>query len=191
MKRKNFSNLSKTIISFPLSIALLCANYVGLSVRAASISETIDNDPIASGYSYDANNMSYYNGMTGSYNQDMRLSPSISGPNASYTWIYPSISIASQTCTVTLNIYLNHADFTDPSASYYFEKKPIEGLTGAGDIIGTKNQKYAPAGWSSISKSVTRLSGETYITSRLVSVRASSASNKRLGADALQVTVTY
>lgn len=126
MKRNIFSNLSKTIISFPLSIALLCANYVSLSVNAASFSRTIDNDPIASGYSYDAYNMSYYNGMTGSYNQDMRLSPSIYGSNAYYTWIYPTISIASQTCTVTLNIYLNHADFTDPSASYCFEKSLLK-----------------------------------------------------------------
>lgn len=191
MNRKKLFNLSKIIISFPLSIALLCANYVSLSVSAASISRTIDNDPIASGYSYDAYNMSYYNGMTGSYNQDMRLSPSIYGSNAYYRWIYPTMNVASQTCNVTLNIYLNHADFTDESATYYFEKKPIEDLSGVVDKIGTKNQKYAPAGWSSISKSVTRYPGETYITSRLVSVNASSGSYKQLGADALQVTVTY
>ena len=129
--------------------------------------------------------------ITVEYNLDMRLSPSIYGSNSYYKWIYPTINVASQTCTVTLDIYLNHADFTDQSASYYFEIKPIEGLSGVVDKIGTKNQKYAPAGWSSISKSVTRYPGETYITSRNVSVNASSGSYKQLGADALQVTVTY
>ena len=63
MKRKNLFNLPKTIISFLLSVSLLCANYVSLNVSAASISRTIDNDPVASGYSYDVYNMSYYGGI--------------------------------------------------------------------------------------------------------------------------------
>lgn len=129
--------------------------------------------------------------MTGSYNGDMRLSPSIYNSSAYYTWVYPRINVANQSCTVTLDIYLNHSDFTDPSASYYYEIVPLEDLAGIGVTIGTKNQKYAPAGWSSISKSVTRYSGQTYIASRLVSVNASSGSYKHLGADGLKVTVTY
>lgn len=184
MKLKKFAVAALTTMTIATSA-------IGMSASAATYTRSTDNDPVASGYSYDAYNMTYYNGMTGSYNGDMRLSPSIYDSNAYYTWVYPRISVAKQSCTVTLDIYLNHADFTDPSASYYYEIMPIEDLSGAGSIIGTKNQKYAPAGWSSISKNVTRYPNQANITSRLVSVNASSGSYKCLGADGLKVTVTY
>lgn len=189
--------MSKCFVKKIVNVAVVCFSIISfttistMTANAVTYTRSTDNDPVASGYSFDAYNMTYYNGMTGSYNGDMRLSPSIYSGDAYYTWIYPTISFAQSSCTVTLDVYLNHADFTDTGASYYFEAQPIEDLSGAGRTIGTINQKYAPAGWSSISRTVTRITGETYIRSRLVSVDASSGAYKHLGADGLKVTVTY
>lgn len=192
MKKRIF----KRIISIATIAGIACNSLAiipNLTANASTITRSTDNDPVATGYSYDVNNMTYYNGMTGSYNGDMRLSPSINDDSAYYMWIYPIISFIDSSCYVSLNVYLNHASFTDKAASYDFEVLPVEGSAGIGRSIGTINQKYAPAGWSSISKNINCYPDPSgpHIISRNVSVHASSGSYKQLGADGLQVTVTY
>lgn len=183
--------MRKRMVAFCFCSVLIGGSCTGLSANATTITRSTDNDPIADGYSYQCYNMNYYNGIAGAYNGDLRLSPSINGSNASYTWFYPFIGVNKTSCNVKLEVYLNNANFTDQNASYGYEIMPMEGTAGVGTTIGTINQKYAAGGWSTISKNVTSYPGNSYVSSRYVYVNASSGSNKQLGADGLKVTVTY
>lgn len=181
----------KRMAAFCLCCFLIGGSCVGLSANATTITRSTDNDPVASGYSYDCYNMTYYSGMPGSYNNDMRLSPVISGNNAYYSWFYPGITVNKLSCTVKLDVYLNNANFTDPKARYYYEINPIEGTSGVMANIGEINQNFAKPGWNTLVKTVSSYDGRTRIGSRQVSVSASNEPNKQLGADGLIVTVTY
>lgn len=179
----------RSLISGTLALSLCMGSIKCKSVTAASYTRLIDNDPIATGYSGQYANMSYYNGLVSSYNNDMRLSNSTS---AYYMWRYPMISTDVSNCTVSLNIYLDNYNFTDTYAHYTIMTYPIEG-EGAGyfQTIGYINQEIAPSGWSTISKNVSTQPGYNSIASSSVCVEKSTASGRQMGADAIQVTISY
>lgn len=58
MKLKKFAVSALTTMTVATSA-------MGMNASAATYTRSTDNDPVASGYSYDAYNMTYYNGMTG------------------------------------------------------------------------------------------------------------------------------
>lgn len=179
----------RNLISSALILSLCMGSIKCKSVTAATYTRLIDNDPIATGYSGQYDHMSYYNGLVSSYNNDMRLSNSTT---AYYSWRYPIISTGVSNCTVSLNVYLNNSNFTDTYARYTVMTYPIEG-EGAGyfQTIGYINQDIAPAGWSTISKNISTQSGYNSISSSSVCVQKSTVSGRQMGADAIQVTVSY
>lgn len=151
----------------------------------------VDNDPILSwqGGAYD--NMTYYGGVSGSFYNDMRLSPSISGSNAYYKWTYTVVNYGYTSGSLSLGVYLNNANFTDPYAEYI-----VENFSGGPESSGTTlpvghiNQNTAPAGWTTISCTMTSYY-DNNISSGFIQVRASSGSYKQLGADAIHPHFNY
>ena len=171
-----------------LSIQLfLCSPEI---INATSESRLIDNDPVVSGYSGSCNDMTYYSGLSGSFNGDMRLSST--GINGSYRWNFPSIKVNSTHCLITLYYYLNNVNFTDKQAKYMMMTYPIEG-EGAGymGFLGYVNQNNAPAGWWHIYTSIDAPYGFNSISSSCVSVSHSSTAGVQLGADAIEVYAYY
>lgn len=170
---------------------LIGGSCVGLSANATTFTRSTDNDPVASGYSGSAYNMSYYSGISGSYNNDMRLSPSINMEHAQYSWNYPTMAIPRTSCNVKLQVYLNNANFTDPDAQYIFKVYSSDSGAAYGTNIGSINQRYAVSGWTTISNTVYANSGKYNIYSSEVMVVSSIGSTKQLGADGLIVTASY
>ncbi len=177
----------KKFLSFVISAVMISSFSVAVVADAATYTRLVDNDPSAAGNSFSCYNMTYYSGQSGSYNSDMRLSPTIYNNSADAQWEYPQIHYNQSSCSVTLNVYLNHANFTDPAAQYTMQVD----VNGVGKYVGYINQKYAPAGWSSISKTITAYASNSYITSGYIYVQASNGSNKRLGADAINLQVVF
>ena len=156
-----------------LSIQLfLCSPEI---INATSTSRLIDNDPIVSGYSGSYHNMTYNSGLSGSYNGDMRISST--GTDSFYRWRYPVIEVNSIHCVVTLYVYLNDVNFTDPYSRYDMMTYPIED-EGAGyyDTLGYINQNTAPAGWSHINSAINAYSGQSSIFSSAIDVLHSNNS---------------
>ncbi len=179
-----------------MAISCLCGfliggSCLGLNTNAATFTRSTDNDPVASGYSGSALNMSYYGGISGSYNNDMRLSPVINNDLATYSWLFPTMAIPKTSCTVTLQVYLNNANFTDPNAQYIFKVRSSDSTASYGTNIGSINQRYAVSGWTTISSPVYANSGKYNIYSSEVMVISSTGSAKQTGADGLIVTANY
>ena len=171
-----------------LSIQLfLCSPEI---INATSTSRLIDNDPIVSGYSGSYHNMTYNSGLSGSYNGDMRISST--GTDSFYRWRYPVIEVNSIHCVVTLYVYLNDVNFTDPYTRYDMMTYPIED-EGAGyyDTLGYINQNTAPAGWSHINSAINAYSGQSSIFSSAITVLHSNNSGYQMGADAVEVYAYY
>lgn len=166
-----------------MAIIIRCACLIPtMSVNAYSSTRTIDNDSIASGYGNFNRGFTYIKASS-LYNGDARLSStSVSSPR--YCWDYPTMSSSGNTCTIKVQAYLNHANFTD-TAAYYVEYSPNISIR-----IGYINQDKAPGGWSSISRaSISPASGTSGFSSSTAEVNPSGASGKQTGADGLKVTM--
>ena len=81
----------KKIMSTLIAAALLTTHITGLRANAATYSRLVDNDPIASGCSFNYGYMTYYSGISGSYNNDMRLSDLSIRNDANAEWCFPAI----------------------------------------------------------------------------------------------------
>lgn len=183
--------LFKKALGLSLCGAFLSINLTCFNSNAATLTRSTDNDPVANGYSGAYYNMNYYNGVSGAYNGDLRLSPVIVNDNANYSWCFPTISVPKTSCNVQLSVYLNNANFTDPNAQYIFKVRSSDSSASYGTNIGSINQRYAYGGWNYISSNVNANSGKYNIYASEVMVVSSTGSSKQLGADGLIVTVTY
>lgn len=175
MKRKSF-------LLLPIALTLVTSCVTVLSANALSANRLVDNDPVASGCSFTYGYMTYYSGVSGSYNNDMRLSDLTTQNHANATWHFPTIYTSAKSCKVTLDVYLNHANFTDPEAIYL-----VRTTSTSNAIIGTIDQKYAQAGWNELTKTISQ---STYINVSSVSVGSSYGTSKQLGADAINLEVS-
>lgn len=174
----NKKNLNKFIASC-ISIATI-AMPMGIIANASTYSRLIDNDPTSSsGNSSSNSGFSYISGGS-CYNGDARIASS-GNSSSFYHWIHPKISLGGvKTVTVNLQVYLNHANFTDPSAKYTVYKN------GASLTVGYINQNTAAGGWNYKSASSNDFTGLW-----LVGVSPSGLSGYQTGADAVNVTYTY
>lgn len=175
--------MKRKILSLPIAVALLTTHITGVSANAVTSSRLVDNDPIASGCSFNYGYMTYYSGISGSYNNDMRLSDLSIRNDANAEWCFPVIYTSVKSCNVTLRVYLNHANFTDPEAVYLVKTQP-----DSSTIIGTIDQKYAIGGWNELSKTISK---SKYIEIYSVSVGSSYGTYKQLGADAINLEISY
>lgn len=176
MKRKKF-------LLLPIALTIVSSCITGISANAVTASRLVDNDPVASGCSFTCWDMTYYSGVSGSYNNDMRLSDLTTQNHANATWHFPMIYTSVKSCKITLNVYLNHANFTDPEAIYGVKTKPTSSA-----LIGTIDQKYAQAGWNVLTKTISQ---DTYINIDSVGVGSSYGTSKQLGADAIKLEISY
>lgn len=175
--------LLKKLIASTLALSIISISTI--TVDAATLTRTIDNDSIASGYgNKNENNAYWYITSNSLYNGDARITSSTS--NSDYSWTYPSISASNvSSCKCTVQAYLNHSDFTDTSAAYYVQLWQYTSVR-----IGYINQDKAPSGWSTISRSsITPPGGRAY-SSTYSFVSPSGGSGKYTGADAIKVTIT-
>ncbi len=182
----------KKMMVLPLAVSLLSSTLISKNVFASSQDYIIDNDPVAIGFSGSFSpNMIYYSGMTGSYYDDIRMSSS-SMNGTYYEWSYPSVDFGNTSGSLSLVVYLNNINFTDPYARYY-----VENSFGAGDYSGTYltvgylNQNTAPSGWSpTINCNMYSSNGENIISSRIY-VSQSFSNYNCLGADAIHPYFYY
>lgn len=132
--------------------------------------------------------MTYYGGLSSSYNNDMRLSSNYG--DSMYQWKYPSISMNRSNCNLQLGVYLDNANFTDEKAKYTIMTYPIEG-EGAGYAaeVAILDQNSAPSGWSYVYAQISAPQGKNSIVSKGVWVRRSNMANKKIGADAISVNL--
>lgn len=176
------------IISSIISTCLLLNPVMPLKTNAISYSRLVDNDPIASGYSFVSNNMNYYGAISGSYNNDMRLPPLLNGLTAYAFWKFPPMSHAGTSCSATLGVYLNNINFTEPHAAYSIE---IDNSSGGYDYMGSIDQYYAASGWNYIHKTVNAYSYNNYISCGSVLVESRTSGNVQLGADAVSLQLVF
>jgi hypothetical protein len=170
------------VIAAAIAAGLIASTSLGIHAEASSsFSRTIDNDSIASGYGNFNRGFSYIKSSS-LYNGDARISgSSVTSPR--YEWDYPTITASGSSCKCTIQAYLNYASFTDTSARY-----TVEYASGYSTTVGYINQDKAPGGWSSISKTISPLSGLSYFSSSTAAVYNSSSS-KQTGADGLKVSM--
>ena len=181
----------RRLIALPIAVSLLSSILIPKNVFATVQEYTIDNDPVASGFFGScSSNMIYYSGMSGSYSGDMRIAWGSTG-GAFYKWHYPSVCFNSTYGTISLKIYLDNVNFTEPAAYYAVEKTYGGGDDGGSYApVGTLNQNTAPSGWcTAIISNIYSYSGENIISSR-ISV-TNSNNNANLGADAINPTFTF
>lgn len=185
------NNFKKIAIGIIMSSVML-TNSVNASAYV-SLTRTIDNDSIATGYGNNDVRSAYtYMKSSSLYNGDARYISS-SNSNCEYYWSYPGLtSNTPEYFNITVGAYLNHSLFTDTAAKYYVNYYPH-----TYSPVGSINQNTAPGGWNYITvKNVRSLninsssqfagyySYDAYIT-------PSGLSNKYTGADGLQVRFSY
>lgn len=179
---KNFKLLSSI-----LSTCLLLCSITPLKTNATSYARLVDNDPINSGYSFSCYNMNYYSGLSGSYNFDARMSPMLNNLYAYAYWYFPPIVNSGTSCSATLGVYLNNANFTEPHALYCIGIDNNNHM----EVMGEINQNYAASGWNYLHKTVSAYSTNNYISTGYVFVDSHTSGNVQLGADAVSLNVTF
>ncbi len=180
MKSKLKKFVSGAMIALTLSV-----NTLSIPASAYSATRTIDNDSIASGYGNTNGGNAYsYLKANSLYNGDARIASS-SKSSCSYYWKYPSMGANATSCRCTIKVYLNHANFTDPSAAYYVQLSNTQS-----NRVGYLNQEKAPAGWISVAKTLSPLPEGSYYTSKHAFVEPSGTKGKNTGADAIQVLLS-
>ena len=110
-----FKKLTATVISYLCLVGMLTS----INANASYYMYTIDNDPPqGSPYTYYQTNLSYQTAY-GSYNGDMEISGYLgSGINYGAFYGFPTVSPPINVTSSSLQVYLNHADFTDPQARF-------------------------------------------------------------------------
>ena len=175
-KKKSFVRLIAACIS-----GAIIGSTVGITADAITVSHVIDNDPLAS-----TGNTSYSSGfsyMTGSncYNGDAQIA---SSGNSSYFyhWVHETTTLGGpKTVTVNLMVYLNHSNFTDPSAVYSVYQN------GGALTVGKINQNLAAGGWNTLSS----VTAANFTQLKMVCVDPSTYSGYYTGADAVDVKYYY
>lgn len=169
-------------LSVLVSLALVCASSKYMNASATEYYRLVDNDPIASGYTYYfSSNMQYYSGLAYSYNNDMRCSSLLtSQTSASTQWNYPQISLNSTT-KITLGVYLYNSNFTDPGTKYSVKNGIL-----SYQQVGTINQNTAYPGWNTIVYTAPLGNFSTTGTK----AESSGVSYVQMGSDAIRVSIS-
>lgn len=169
-------------IAFFMVLMILFVSLSDISVFASTI-KLVDNDDTQghSNYNY-SNAFSGYNNSS-CYGNDYRIKY-YSSPGYYYEYIYNSSVQKTGSLSVSLSVYLNHIQFTDPEAVYRVYYRSSAGSSES-YVSRSINQDTAAAGWNALSNMIISSgSSYTYYSDR-TQVRCSNNIYKNTGADAI------
>lgn len=175
----------KNIYIFGLICSIIIINADSISAMPINpiVQYVIDNDTNDTSYGNSSYGSWSYITNSGLYNGDARIISS-SPHNNCYQWIWPTY-VKSEPIYATLSVYLNNANFTDPAAMYTL----YESVGFVEHNVGTLNQKYAAAGWTSFSLVTLDYSSiDGYYRTYYAAVNTSGDSGQT-GADAIRITL--
>ncbi len=176
----------KYVLPLILVVALIVGGTMSASAYSTYATYTIDNDD-AQGFSngrygfetkISSSSLFYSDARTQKCNMNGSVYYYNFTPYGRSTKIYATVSA-----------YLNHANFTDPSAGYYIN----DYSTAASTLAGYINQDKAPGGWNTIGMATTgiRNASGLYATQRVELYPSTAGAGKTCGADAVRVVLQY
>ena len=169
-------------IAFFMVLMILFVSLSDISVFASTV-KLVDNDD-TQGH----DNLNYNDAFSG-YNSSSCYANNYrikfySSPGYYYEYIYNSSVQKTGSLSVSLSVYLNHLQFTDPEAVYRVYYRSSAGSSES-YVSRSINQDTAAAGWNDLSTMVIS-SGSSYTYySRRTQVRCSNNIYENTGADAI------
>ena len=180
--RRKRKTKALTLFSLIVALAFMFVVFAEVPVFASTV-KLVDNDDTQghSNYNY-SNAFSGYNNSS-CYGNDYRIKY-YSSPGYYYEYIYNSSVQKTGSLSVSLSVYLNHIQFTDPEAVYRVYYRSSAGSSES-YVSRSINQDTAAAGWNALSNMIISSgSSYTYYSDR-TQVRCSNNIYKNTGADAI------